>query len=435
MKMKWSVIALAVAAGSTQMAVASQQAESKGFVEDSSFSVLNRLQYMNRDFRNGAGNIADASKSSGFKSGYAEETGLGVHAVYESGFTQGTVGFGVDAFGLAGFKLDSGKGRYGVLDMQQGRDERAEDTFSRAGGAVKARISSTTLKYGEQFVELPVLSTDDSRLLPESVEGFLVTSNEIEGLELNAGHFTALTAQDAMRHDSVDDGALKSLDLIGGTYAVNDDLSLSYYHSDVEVQDAELKGFKKHYGNANYTLGLGNERALNFDLSAYKTSFDKRGASDTDNTIWSLAAAYSMGAHTVTLAHQRSSGNDAYGYGVDGGGTVWLANSVQISDFDREDEHSWQVRYDLDMAAYGVPGLSFMTRYVTGDNIKTSSGAEGKENEFNFETRYVVQEGAAKDLSLRLRSAIYRGNSALNADYAPDMNDVRLIVEYPLSIL
>lgn len=44
MKMKWSVIALAVAAGSTQMAVASQQAESKGFVEDSSFSVLNRLQ-------------------------------------------------------------------------------------------------------------------------------------------------------------------------------------------------------------------------------------------------------------------------------------------------------------------------------------------------------------------------------------------------------
>ena len=33
--MKWSVIALAVAAGTSQMAVASEQSESKGFVEDS----------------------------------------------------------------------------------------------------------------------------------------------------------------------------------------------------------------------------------------------------------------------------------------------------------------------------------------------------------------------------------------------------------------
>lgn len=34
--MKWSVIALAVAAGTSQMAVASSQSESNGFIEDSS---------------------------------------------------------------------------------------------------------------------------------------------------------------------------------------------------------------------------------------------------------------------------------------------------------------------------------------------------------------------------------------------------------------
>src|SRR5690606_3132803 len=43
--MKWSVIALAVAAGSTQMAVASSQSESKGFIEDSSFNIFNRALY------------------------------------------------------------------------------------------------------------------------------------------------------------------------------------------------------------------------------------------------------------------------------------------------------------------------------------------------------------------------------------------------------
>ena len=49
---KLSVIALAVAAASTQMAVASQQSESKGFIEDSSLNAHARALYFNRDFRN-----------------------------------------------------------------------------------------------------------------------------------------------------------------------------------------------------------------------------------------------------------------------------------------------------------------------------------------------------------------------------------------------
>ena len=55
--MKWSVIALAVAAGTSQMAFASSQSESKGIIEDSSFNIFNRALYQNRDYRNGGGNI------------------------------------------------------------------------------------------------------------------------------------------------------------------------------------------------------------------------------------------------------------------------------------------------------------------------------------------------------------------------------------------
>lgn len=47
--MKWSAIALAVSAGSTQFAVAdafvSDQAEAKGFIEDSSLNLLLRNYY------------------------------------------------------------------------------------------------------------------------------------------------------------------------------------------------------------------------------------------------------------------------------------------------------------------------------------------------------------------------------------------------------
>src|SRR3990167_4346800 len=160
--MKWSVIALAVAAGSTQMAVASSQSESKGFLEDSTFNIFNRVLYMNRDFRNGASNGASTSAN---PAGYREETGLGIRLLAESGFTQGTVGVGVDAHSLSSIKLDSGRGRFGNGLFDQTDDGRGDDTQTEVGGAIKFRISDTVLKYGNQMTASPVFSTDDSRIL------------------------------------------------------------------------------------------------------------------------------------------------------------------------------------------------------------------------------------------------------------------------------
>ena len=432
---KLSVIALAVAAASTQMAVASQQSESNGFIEDSKLDAHARVLYMNRDFRN------EHSKTQS----YREDTGLGFKAIYESGFTQGTVGFGVDAFGLQGIKLDSGGGRFGNNQLSARKNgTKAADNFSRAGGAVKARLSNTVLKYGDQFVDLPVLATDDSRLLPETTTGFLVTSNEIENLELNLGHFTALNAQDAARFDSKGNGQLRSLDLVGGRYNFTNDLSAAYYYSDAELgHTGDRLDIKKHYTNVNYNLPLADAQNLNFDFNMYNSKFKDKDAPSGDrsskNNIWSLAAAYSfLDAHTLTFAHQRSTGGnkDGYVYGYDGGNTVYLANSFQYQDFEKQGEKSYQARYDLDMATYGVPGLSFMTRYARGTNIKnlTTGRNDGKNWEGNVEAKYVLQSGVAKDLSFRVRHAIYRGNDTANQTNS-DNNEVRLIVEYPLSIL
>src|SRR5690606_31051204 len=93
--MKWSVIAMAVAAGTSQLAFASAQSESKGFVEDASLDLLLRNTYWNRDHGDG---VQDQSR-----------WGQGFIATFESGFTQGTIGVGVDAYGLLGIKLDTGK--------------------------------------------------------------------------------------------------------------------------------------------------------------------------------------------------------------------------------------------------------------------------------------------------------------------------------------
>ncbi|MCG6539136.1 OprD family porin [Pseudomonas sp. KSR10] len=423
--MKWSVIAMAVAAGTSQMALASSQSESEGFVEGSSLTILNRNLYMNRDARdNGFGGTPAANGQS-----YREAWGHGFIGTFESGFTQGTVGVGVDAIGLLGVKLDSGEGRAWPDIFPRDSEGKPQDDYSSAGAAVKFRVSDTVLKYGTQFVALPVFSTDDARLLPETARGGLITSSEIDGLELNVGRFTALSAKSEADHDSV---GLKEINLVGGTYAFSDSLSTSLYYSD--VKDA----FEKFYGNANYNMGLGADQSLAFDFNIYQTEYDSEftgTGSDEDNTIWSLASTYGIGAHKFTVAYQKSHGGyntNGYVYGVDGGGTVWLGNSVQYSDFYYEDEQSWQVRYDLDMAAYGVSGLSFMTRYVSGSNINMGAGnSDAEEREWDMEAKYVFQEGPAKDLSLRVRQAFYQATNGLDND----LSDTRLIVEYPLSIL
>lgn len=437
--MKWSVIALAVAAGTSQMAVASSQSESNGFIEDSSFNIFNRVLYMNRDFRNG-GNIptvdsdGDNVRDSQFKKGYREETGLGIRLMYESGFTQGTVGVGVDAHSLSSIKIDSGRGRHSNGLFATTDEGRGDDTQTEVGGAIKFRISDTVLKYGNQIVASPVFSTDDSRILPEVATGTYLVSNEIDGLELSAGRFTALNSQTQTYRDSL---GLKEINIVGASYNFTDDFSGALHASDAD----DL--YRKYYGNLNYNLALAAEQALNFDFNIYKTKYDKdyvqsyttkrdddnnvttAGVRESrDNTIWSLAAAYSLGAHTFTLAHQRATGDDGYRYGEDGGGTIWLANSVQYSDFNQKDEKSWQARYDINMASYGVPGLSFMTRYIRG-----TAADNFTERELDIEAKYVIQEGAAKDLSFRVRQAFYRDNDQ------GDLNDFRLIVEYPLSVL
>ena len=418
--MKWSMIALAVAAGTSQLALASSQDESKGFIEDSKLNVKTRMLYFSRDFRNNEGGQSRR-----------EETGLGFLGTFESGFTQGTVGVGVDAIGMLGLKLDSGKGRAGTGLFPTGSDGRSQDDYSKGGGAVKFRISDTVLKVGDQFTALPVFATDDSRLLPEIAQGTLITSNEIEGLTLHAGHFTSLTAQEQTDRDSFH---LKEANVVGGTYAFTDNLSTSLYYSKVEDY------WRKYYANVNWALPISDNQGLVFDFNIYDTKSEGSAeyrafdGEKLDNRAFSLSGAYNIGAHTFTLAYQKVTGDGDYGYGIDGGGTIFLANSVARSDFNAEDEKSWQARYDLNFAEYGVPGLTFMTRYVRGSGATTESTNNGKEWERDVDVKYVLQSGPAKDLSLRVRQATYR--SADGVYYgSSSIDELRLIVEYPLSIL
>ena len=417
---------LALGIISAGQVMAASQADSKGFVEDSSLTVKLRNAYINRDYKNG---VQDRS-----------EWGQAFMGTFTSGFTQGTVGVGVDAFGLYGIRLDGGKGRSGAggIDFfKQGDSGAAADDLSRVGAAVKARVSNTVIKYGDQMPELPVLSYDNSRLLPESFTGTMITSREIDGLELVAGRFTQEARKSAEARDS---GDLKSINVYGASYKFTDEFSASFYASDNEDV------LKKQYVNLNYVFALPQDQSLTLDFNGYKTKLDKEfsdaaAAGARDNKIWSLAATWAVGIHTFTLAHQRSTGETGYNYGGyrndggfgDGGNTIYLANSYW-SDFNGKDERSWQAAYGVDLSGLVTPGLSYKTAYVRGDNIDDGTDrGEGKEREIFSQLTYVVPSGPAKDLSIRLRNSFLRVSDNASG-YNNEGNETRIFIDYPISI-
>lgn len=86
------------------------QGESGGLLENSQWSLLNRMLYDQRAYRHGGCNGAarNANKPRGERSGYAQEWAYGLMGSLQSGFTCGTIGMGLDAQGVL---LDSGGGR------------------------------------------------------------------------------------------------------------------------------------------------------------------------------------------------------------------------------------------------------------------------------------------------------------------------------------
>lgn len=163
--LKKRICLLALGIATASQAMANDQEAAKGFVEDSHLDLFFRNAYIKRDKKYGTEDQA--------------EWGQAATATFTSGFTQGTIGIGVDVFGMYAVRLDGGKGRSGAAGIdffKQGDSGSAADDLSKGGAAVKFRISNTVLKYGDQMPSLPVLSYDNSRLLPESYSGTLITS-------------------------------------------------------------------------------------------------------------------------------------------------------------------------------------------------------------------------------------------------------------------
>lgn len=206
----------------------------------------------------------------------------------------------------------------------------------------------------------------------------------------------------------------------GGNYKLTKDLTAGYYYSNLE----DL--YKQHSFNLVHVMPLGDKQSLKTDVRYARSTDD--GLSNVDNKAFGAMVTYALSGHKFGLGYQKMSGDTGFAYV--GGTDPFLVNYVQIGNFAAKDEKSYQARYDFDFASVGVPGLTFMTRFLSGDNIDRGRNvSEGKERERNTELMYVFQEGALKNLGVRWRNATMRNN------FGRDLDENRLIVSYTLPLL
>lgn len=399
------------------------------FIEDTKAGLELRNFYFNRDFR---GNPNTANNK-------AEEWAQGFILRVESGFTEGTVGFGVDALGLLGVKLDSGGGRDGTQLLPVGDSGKAADDYSSLGLAAKFKVSETILKVGTLQPKNMAISSSDSRLLPQTFQGAQIVSKEITGLTLDGGYLNRANHRNSSNNEglgyggkgaAVGEPAINATDaddfiFAGGSYKLTDDLTASYYYSNLE------EVYKQHSTNLVHILPLGDKQSLKTDLRYARSSED--GSSNVDNRALGAMVTYSLSGHSFGLGYQKMSGDTGFAYMAEVT-DPFLVNYVQINDFAFADMRSYQARYDFNFASVGIPGLTFMTRYITGDNVDRGAGqSEGKLWERDMDIGYTFQEGALKNLNVKWRNATSRGNIAANSGNNLDEN--RLIVSYTIPLM
>ncbi|WP_448694432.1 OprD family porin [Pseudomonas rhizophila] len=396
-------------------------AEDSDFFKDSTATLQARNYYFQRNYLD----IRGAEKPK------AEEWAQGFILNFKSGYTPGPIGFGIDGIATLGLKLDSGTGRVGTGLLPIKDSGAPADDYSRVGLTLKARVSKTEFKFGELQPDIPVLPFSDIRLLPPSYQGASFSSSEFAGLTLQGGRIKSTS----LRNEAGDEKLTTILGYIPQRKASSDafnymggDYSFNESHTTVSGWYAQLEDiYRQSYIGIKHNQALG-PWAVTATLAQYDAVEDgDHLIGDVDNRALYGTLGIARSGHTLTAGYQKMYGDT--GFPRVFANIAPLANELPTYDFSSQGEVSYQLRYDYNFAAAGIPGLLFSTRYVQGSNVETGRGYEGKDTERDIDMSYVIQGGPVKGLGIRLRDAVARSN------YRTDIDEYRVVLSYTWKLL
>lgn len=427
-----------------QLSSTSDQANATGFIDGQSLSGTTRNWYAREHAARGPLWRYYKADGSRHDSNSRENWLQGTILNYSSGFTQGTVGFAVEAAGYNALALQQGRSRVAGPNNRTltHSDGDVVAQWSKLGLAnVKARVSNTTLTAGRHTVDTPVLAYIGNRALPSSFQGVSLHSGEFDNLTFDLGSFDRVsprTEQSLSKFRSEYGAAGLETDrvsVLGVNYQPLKSLTTSLYTSRVD------DFWNQYYFGAKHVLGDSAVLSLATDLNYYKTvDAGRQKLGEIDNDAYSLSLGLTHQAHTLSVAWQQVNGNEYFDYLHESNG-IFLANSL-MSDFNGPNEKSLQLSYVLNMAPFGVPGLKFNVYNARGWGIDgthyrgTAYDVTGMKDETHYEygigTSYAVQSGPLKDTAIR---ATYTAHRASKGQADGSLDELRVVTTIPFDIL
>jgi len=392
-----------------------------GVIDDSKATLVLRNYYFDRDY-------SDA----GAPQSQRQEWAQGFIFKATSGYSPGFIGVGLDVLGLVGVKLDSSPDRTGTELLPYDHDDgRAPGSYGRLGLTAKVRLSHTELRLGELMPDLPILRFNDGRLLPQTFQGAMLTSKEIDHLTLHAGRIHAFSPRSAADSEdlypSISGRTIATATSDRFTYA-GGEYSLGQA-SAVGVWTAELENvYRQNYYSITHYQPIGGW-TVGGVLGAFDTRDTGRAvAGKLDNRAASLLLSAAHGGHRFYLGLQRMYGEDGW-VTIDRSLGSTLANDMFANTFVYANERSWQLRYDYNFAALGIPGLTMLMRYTHGDHINSTETSNGREWERDVGLTYTFQFRELQGLSVRWINAKVGRDVGVN-----DFTENRLIVSLPVEL-
>jgi hypothetical protein len=405
---------LAAAVALALIAPLGSTASAAGFTDDAKASLQLRNFYFNRDFR---------STPPGGRS-KAEEWAQGFIFRAESGYTPGAVGFGLDVYAATGVKLHSDDDTAGTGLLPNTFGDEGPDSYGHASATAKAKISNSVLRLGNLVPAIPIAQASDIRLLPQTYTGGALSIDEIENLNVQLGQLREVNYRGSTNREDIGatvGGTSDKFTFMGGTYKfTQSDTSLGLWRGELDdVYEQNMINVLQGFTAGDWKLGV--------NLAYFDTSDAGNQPLDIDHKMKSVLLSAGTGPHVFRLGYQHSDGDTSFPYLAEN--NPYIANYIQILDFARADENSWQARYDLDFATYGIPGLKGLVRYVSGDNIDLGAAGTGEEWERDIDFVYTIQSGPFKNVALQWRNAMVR------SDVAGDIDENRLIVNYTIPLM
>lgn len=283
------------------------QTAQAAFIHDGSGSLELRNFYFDRDFH---GDSATQSRRGEWAQGFMLRL--------QSGYTDGVVGFGLDAAGMLGLKLDSSPDRSGSGLLPRGSDKRAADDYAKAVATFKARLAQSELKAGGLSPQLPLLASNSSRLFPQWFSGVQLVSKDLDRFTLTLLQVDATKLRDstdyedltAMAQQGAYSAAVTSdrLRYAGVDYQPLNNLTLSLHTSVLEdLFRRDFAGFK-----FKTRLGPGDVFTEWRWFNAREQGRALLGG--VDNQTLSTNFGYSVQGHTFSGGYQKVRGDTAYAY-------------------------------------------------------------------------------------------------------------------------